>query len=219
MMIEQLISPIVPTLQPTNTGSQALHLMEENNFIQLPLIIDDLYQALIHENDVLDWDAPESPLSVAAFLNYKPAVFASSHPFDALRIAHAQNLSIVPVIDNENRYLGAITSHELLKYITENSGLDTPGGIIVLEISPRNYTLFEIARICENEDVMLTSTQLRTTHKGMLEVTLKTNRADIDAVVASLERHNYKVIEVHGELAHDEDITDRFKNLMNYINM
>ncbi|MDR3681059.1 MAG: CBS domain-containing protein [Flavipsychrobacter sp.] len=220
MTIEQLISPIVPTLLPTDTGNRALYLMEENNFQQLPLIIDERYKALIQENDVLDWEAPGSPLSIAHFLDYKPAVFAHSHPFDAMRIAHAQNLSVVPVIDNENKYLGAITSSELLKYITENSGLDMPGGIIVLEISPRNYTLHEIARICENEDVLLTSTQLRTnSHNGMLEVTLKTNRTDIDAVIASLERHNYKVIEAHGEQAEDEDVQDRFNNLMNFINI
>jgi CBS domain-containing protein len=220
MTIEQLISPIVPTLLPTDTGNRALYLMEENNFQQLPLIIDEQYRALILENDVLDWERPESPLSIASFLDYKPAVFAHSHPFDALRLAHAQNLSIVPVIDNEHKYLGAITSGELLKYITENSGLDLPGGIIVLEISPRNYTLHEIARICENEDMLLTSTQLRTNRRnGMLEVTLKTNRTDIKGIVASFERHGYKVIEAHGEQSEDDDIKERFDNLMNFINV
>lgn len=220
MVIEQLISPVVPTLLPSDTGDRALLLMEEANLTQLPLVDEEQYMGLVQENDVLDWQQTDTQLAKAGSLNYRPAVFASGHPYDALRIAHQQNLSIVPVIDNENRYLGAITRDDLLKYITENTGLDNPGGIIVLEIDPRNYSLHEIARICESEDVVIISTQLFSNKDtGKLEITLKTNRNDLGGVVASFERHEYKVKEVYGEKATEDDTLDRYQLLMNYINM
>jgi len=194
--------------------------MEENNLTQLPLIAEDKYMALVQENDVMDWEAPESPLSKAGFLNYRPAVFANGHPYEALRVAHQQNLSVVPVVDNENTYLGAITRDALLRYITENSGVDNPGGIIVIELDPRDYSLAEIARICEGEETIIISTQL-TTNKatGKIEVTLKTNRTDLQGLVSSFERHNYHVLQVYGEQRHYEEMLDRYKLLMNYINM
>lgn len=220
MVIEQLISPVVPTLLPTDTGSRALSLMEENNLTQLPLVADEKYMALVQESDVLDWDTPESPLSKASFLNYRPAVFASGHPFEALRVAHQQNLSVLPVVDNENTYLGAITKDNLLRYITENSGVDNPGGIIVVELDPRDYSLSEIARICESEEVIIISTQIATNKvTGKIEVTLKTNRTDLQGLAASFERHNYSVLQVYGEQTHYEDMLDRYQLLMNYINM
>jgi len=220
MVIEQLISPVVPTLLPTDTGSRALFLMEENNLTQLPLVVDAKYLALVQENDVLDWDTPESPLSKANFLNYRPAVFASGHPYEAMRVAHQQNLSVLPVVDNENTYIGAITRDDLLKYITENSGVDNPGGIIVIELDPRDYSLSEIARLCESEDVIIISTQLATNKAtGKLEVTLKTNRTDLSGLASALERHKYTVQQVYGEQAHYEDVLDRYNLLMNYINM
>jgi len=220
MKIEQLISPVVPILELTDTGNRALSLMEENNFTQLPLIVDQQYKALVHENELMDWEMPESPLSKADFLSYRPAVFSHGHPYDALRIAHQHNLSVIPVIDNSNYYLGAITRNELLNYITESSGLDNPGAIIVLELDPRNYTLVDIARICENEDVLIISTQLRNnSHTGKIEVTIKTNRTDLRGVVSSFERHNYVVRDVYGEHSNDEDLRDRFDMLMNFINM
>ena len=194
MVIEQLISP-VPTLLPSDTGNKALHLMEENNLTELPLVLEEKYMGLVQENDVLDWAKPESPLSVADFLEYRPAVFANGHPYDALRMAHQQNLSVVPVVDNENKYVGSITRNDLLKYITENSGLDNPGGIIVLEIDPRNYSLYEIARICESEETIIISSQLYSNvATGKLEVTLKTNRSHIEAVAAAFERHSYNQV-------------------------
>lgn len=220
MLIEQLISPIVPTLMPTDTGNRALYLMEENHLTQLPLVLDQKYIGLVMENDMLDWQTPESPLSAYDFQMYKPAVFANGHPYDALRIAHQQNLSIIPVVDRSDTYMGAITRDSLLKYITENSGLDNPGGIIVLEIEPRSYSLTEIARICESEDVVLIATQLHTNSEtGMLEVTLKTNRTEFGAVISSFERHGYNIKEIFGEQGSAEDMVSRYKLLMNYINM
>jgi CBS domain-containing protein len=219
MLIEQLISPEVPTLIPSDTGNTALHLMEENNLTQLPLVKEDQYMGLIQEDDVLDWKNPETQLDMTE-LQYKPAVFANGHPYDALRIANSQNLSIVPVIDNENRYVGAITRNDLLKYITENSGLDNPGGIIVLEIDPRNYSLYEIARICESEEVLIISTQLFTNRAtGKLEITLKTNRTNLGGIVSAFERHKFTVKEVYGQTDNPDDVLDRYNLLMNYINM
>ncbi|HRO42091.1 MAG TPA: CBS domain-containing protein [Flavipsychrobacter sp.] len=220
MVIEQLISPIVPTLLPTDTGSRALYLMEENNLTQIPLVVDEKYMALVQENDLLDWETPESPLSKASFLTYRPAVFASGHPYEAMRVAHQQNLSVLPVVDNENTYIGAITRNDLLKYITENSGVDNPGGIIVVEVDSRDYSLSEIARLCESEDVIIISAQLATNKtSGKIEVTLKTNRTDLQGLSSSFERHNYVVKHVYGEQAHYEDMRERYNLLMNYINM
>jgi hypothetical protein len=220
MLIEQLISPIVPTLILTDTGDRALSLMDENNLEQLPLIAEEKYIALVRENDLMDWDKQESALQGADFLSYRPAVLGTGHPYEAIRLAHQHNLSIVPVIDNENTYIGAVTRSDLLRYITEKSGLDNPGGIIVLEVEPRNYSLYDIARICESEEVLLISTQIFSNKiTGKLEVTLKTNRTSLSAVVSALERRNYKVLEVFGDNTDNASMTDRYNLLMNYINM
>ncbi|MBA3828290.1 MAG: CBS domain-containing protein [Taibaiella sp.] len=220
MNIEQLISPVVPVLSLEDTGTKALQLMEETGLAHLPLVADEQYLALVAESSLLDWETPDLPLKDAGFLNYKPVVMAVAHPYDALRTTHQHNLTVLPVVDNGNHYLGSITRDDLLKYIAENSSLDTPGAIVVLEMDPRNYTLYEIARVFENEDVVVLGTQLYTNPvNGNLEVTIKTNRTDLQAVISSLERHEYRVKQVYGEVAHEEDVQSRYNLLMNYINM
>lgn len=220
MLLEKLISPVVPTLLPTDSGNRALQLMEANNMTQLPVVVNDEYAALIQEDSLLEWTTPESPLSMSDLLNYKPAVMISGHPFDALRLAHAYNLDIIPVIDSKHKYLGAITRNSLLSYLTENSGLDHPGGIIVLEVAPKNYSLAEIARICENEDVTITNTQLFTDPEtGMLQVTIKTNRTDLSGVSRSFERYGYTILELFGAELREDHMLNRYQLLMNYLNI
>lgn len=219
MIIEELISPIVPTLQPSDTGNQALNIMEEAHLTQLPMVVDNQYMGLVKESDVMDLLTPDKALN-DHFNAYRPAVLAGGHPFEAMRIAHQQNLNIVPVVDSKDQYLGAITRDDLLKYITENSGMDNPGGILVLQMEPRNYSLTEIARICESEQVMVMSSQIsNNATTGLLEVTLKTNRTNLEAVISSFERHEYEVKEVFGAQAGQEELMSRYALLMNYINM
>ncbi len=193
--------------------------MDETNLTQLPLVDKGKYVALIRENDLFDWEQPEAVLSAADFLDYKPAVFAQGHPFEAMRIAHRQHLSILPVIDEHNTYIGAITQDELLRYITENSGVDNPGGIIVIEMLPRDYSLSQIARVCENEEVSIISLQLHNAADGKIEITLKTNRSNLSPLASSFERHSITVKEVYGTLQNVDDTKDRYELLMNYLNM
>ena len=218
MNVDQLMDPSIPILSTEDSGDSALAVMEENNLTQLPIVSEEHYVGLIQENDLLEWPDTHAPLKNTAQLN-KPAIIASAHPFEAIRIMNQMGLSILPVIDSEHRYVGTLTKDTLLKYVAESSGIDNPGGIIVLEIAPRNYSLYEIARICENEDVMIINLQVHTNEAGKLEVTMKLNRSALEAVVSSFERHDYHVKEVFGQEVNAEDIEGKYNLLMNYINM
>jgi predicted transcriptional regulator len=218
MNVDQLMDPSIPILSTEDTGDTALAMMEDNNHTQLPLVADEHYIGIVQENDLLGWPDTSVHFSENAQL-LKPAIIASAHPFEAIRIMHQMSVSVLPVIDSDHRYLGAVTKDTLLKFVAETSGVDNPGGIIVLEIAPRNYSLYEIARICENEDVMIINLQVHTNEAGKLEVTMKLNRSALDAVVSSFERHDYHVKEVFGQEVNTEDIEGKYNLLMNYINM
>lgn len=220
MIPQQLISPFVPTLELTDTGNRALFLMDENNLSHLPLVNDEKYVALVREEDLFNWEQREKPLSTADFLTYRPAFFIGNHPFDALKIFHQQHLEILPVIDNDNHYFGSITADMLLQYFAETVGVDDPGGVVVLEVDVRDYSLAEIARITEAESVILLSTHIHTNKaNGKLEVTLKTNKTDLSGLIASLERYSFHILKVYGEQVHHEAMQDRYQMLMNYLNM
>ncbi len=219
MSMMRLITPLIPTLQPTDSGDRALSLMEENHLSHLPLVQDDNYLGLVKESELLDWETPEQELSTLPAFNFKPAILAAAHPFEALRIFNQMELSVLAVVDAEGKYAGAITKDAIVKYFAENSGLNVTGGIIVLEIQPYNYSLYQIARICENEDVTILNSQVNTSPQGVMEVTLKTNRTSLEALVSSFERHDYKVLEVYGDSKDLEDVMGKYNLLMNYINM
>ena len=220
MASQELIAASIPTLLPTDSGSRALLLMEQNNIEHIPVVADDLYLALVQENDLLEWDNAEDELSKSDLLRYSPAINVNAHPYEAIKVSNDQNLSIVPVVDNENHYLGAITRDKIIAYLAEYTGLEVPGGILVLEISPLDYSLYEIARICESEEVVILNTQLyNNAATEKMELTIKTNRTNVDGLAETLERFGYTVKKVYGKHANKDNMMDRYNLLMTYINM
>lgn len=220
MFIYQLISSDIPVLRPADTGDKALQLMQELHLSHLSLVEGEEYKALVKEDDILNWETPEAPLSSAEFLNFRPVVYGYQHPYEAVRRAIQQHISVVPVINEQNKYLGSVSRDELLEYMSNNSGLDQAGGIITLEMKPVDYSLSEIARICENNDAILLNVQLFT-YPGaeLMEVVLKTNTKEIQSLISSFERYEYTVKEVFGEMPAVESMLDRYQSLMHYINM
>lgn len=197
-----------------------MHLMNEYRVFHLPLVQKDNYIALVSEDDLLDWDTPEEPLSLAEFLTFRPAVRENMHPFEAIKIAREFNLSVLPVVNMQNHYMGVVTTEGLFGFMIDNNALKEAGAIIVLEMDQKNYSMSEIARICESNDVSILCSVIQTVDESGLQwVTLKTNKTDVQSLVATFERYNYNLVEVFSSETHKEDLQQNFDMLMHYINI
>src|SRR5690606_540011 len=95
------------------------------------------------------------------------------------------NVTVLPVTDDENTYIGSVEELDLLSKFFKNTGLEHPGGIIVLEIEPIHYSLSEIARICESNEAQIINLQITSNpQRTSIAFTLKTNTKALDALIA-----------------------------------
>lgn len=220
MLLQQLLSPDMPTGAPSDNIDYISSLFFASKLQQLPMVDDGRYLGLLEEKDLLALQDEPEGLYEHSYENFRPAISINAHPFEALRIIHQHGLSVLPVLNDEQEYAGSLTKEDLVSYLIENMGIDVTGGIIVLEMEPRNYSLSQVARICENEQVLILGVQVKTNVlTSKLELTIKTNTTDLSAVVQALERFEYTVLDTYGDQKIENDIVDRYKLLMNYINM
>ncbi len=220
MLTRELISTIVPVLHPMDTGAKALRLMNEFHLTQLPLVVDNKYQQLIEEDDVMDWEDPDLLLETSGDNTFKPAVSEQAHLFEALKIFSDFKLTSLHVVSREGEYLGVITRDSLLLALSGYNAVKEHGGIIALEVDPRDYSLTEIARIAESNDVTLLSVNTLTIPtNGRLEVVLKTNRQELSGLVATFERFNYTIRYLVTEEQEEDLLKKNYDLLMNYISM
>jgi acetoin utilization protein AcuB len=219
MLARELIST-VPILHPLDAGSKALRLMNEYHLTQLPMVVDNKYLALVEEDEILDLEDPDVLLESVEYAGVKPGIMENAHLFEALKLFYDFKLSALPVITRENEYLGIITKDNLLAALAQYNGVKETGGIVALDIDPRDYSLSEIARIAESNEVTLLSVNTITNPvTGRLEVVLKTNRQELQPLLATFERFSYVVKYTFTEEPEEELVKKNYDLLMNYINM
>jgi acetoin utilization protein AcuB len=221
MVAKDLISEEIPSLKTSDLGQTALNWMENFRISHLPIVSNQDFLGLISDTDIYDMNQPEEPIGNHALTLLKPYVTTEQHIFEVIGLASRLKLSVVPVLDENNHYKGVIPSSELIRYIAGLTSMDQPGGIIVLELVERDYSLSQIAQIIEGNDVKVLCMYINSPAESTkLEVTLKVNTGDLASVIRTFERYNYEVKTwVTNTDSMDRFYSERFDLLMKYLNI
>jgi len=221
MVAIDLISDLIPPLKTSDTGQTALNWMETFRVSHLPIVNNQDFLGLISDSDIYDMNQPEEPIGNHELTLLKPYVEDNQHLFEVIGLAARLKLTIIPVLDNQNHYKGVITTNDLIRHIAGISSMDQPGGIIVLEMIERDYSLSQISQIIESNNAKVLSMYITSPSESTrLEVTLKVNTTDLLAVIRTFERYNYDVktwITTNDSL--DRFYSERFDLFMKYLNM
>ena len=214
------MSALIPSVKVTDTSEKALNWMVDFHVRQLPVVDETRYVGLISEEELLDCPDTEVIISDYQIKNQLTSVDEYQHIYEIVKIAVRYQLSIIPVVDDNKNLLGVITLEDLLAYFAQSSSLTEPGGVLVLEVNRRNYSLAEIARLAEYEQAtILSSSILSPTDSMNLEITLKFNTREVSRLVATYERFNYTVKASYQESDYMDDLKERFDSFMSYMNV
>jgi acetoin utilization protein AcuB len=218
MLTGELQSQNLPYLRLHDKVYQALQLMNDNQVTHLPIVDGDAYVGIISEDDLLLVDNDHTELNLLQQSVGNVAVKNTEHFLKAIQLAAENGLSVVPVIDNENDIVGAVTYSDLLKHASEFMSLNEPGGLIVLEIDSNQYSFNEISKLVETNDAQIT--QLNTTNDpvtGTMQVTIRINKPEVSDIVATFQRYEYNVKYFFGEELYANELRTNYDNLMNYL--
>jgi len=221
MLARDLISEVIPSLKTSDTGQTALNWMEIFRVSHLPIVNNLDFLGLISDTDIYDMNKPDEPIGNHELTILKPYVVENEHIFGVVGVAAKLRLSVVPVLDSNGHYLGIITVTDLLRYIAGISSMDQPGGLIVIEMIDRDYSLTQIAQIVESNNFKVLSLYITSpSDSTKLEVTLKVNTTDLHSLIRTFERYNYEVktwVTTNDSI--DSFYSERFDLLMKYLNM
>jgi acetoin utilization protein AcuB len=221
MLTQQLITENIPPIKLADTGARVLRWMDEFKVNHLPIVEGGEYIGLISDADVLDLPSPEEPIGNQEIEPEKLFVKENQHIFDAIKLMSEANLSVIPVLDEEGKYLGSIAMSNLIEKMATITAANEPGSILVLEMDPANYSLSEIAQIVEgNSAKVLSLFVYRDSESGMLDITLKINKTDIGGVVQTFQRYKYFIkSNFQVDQQYFDDLKSKYEAFMNFLKM
>ena len=221
MIAADLLSDGLVPLRTSDTGEEALNIMSEFYVRHLPVVNNTQLLALVSEDDILEYDVHEAVGSYDVSLRFPP-VQENDHLYEVMRRMGQYNLTVIPVVNGNQDYLGMITIEDLLSYFAQIGSFTEPGSIIVLEMSRRDYSLAEISRIVESENAAVLSSFVTSSLDEatvMIDVTLKINRQNIQSILATFGRFSYTVKATFNEREMYDTLKERYDSLMSYLNV
>ena len=219
MQASELISSSIISLHPDDDGLKALSLMDDLRISHLPVIRNQFYLGLISENEILQWQSTDELIEEHLPNLMAPFVLRSQHLFDIIEILEANSLSVVPVLSEEKKYVGAISNRKLLYTIAKSAAVQNIGGVIVLEMNQNDYSMSEIASIIESNNAKILSSYITSVPDSTkMELTIKINITELDSIIADLRRFEYKVMASYNDSNSKDDLMERYESLMRYLN-
>jgi len=219
VIAKEITTNDVLPLRPDDNCGQAMTMMSIYHVSDLPVVADNELQGMITEDQVssTDVDQPISSFHLSQSYIY---VTLDEHIFEILGKMAANNLTVMPVLNKENKYVGLITQEELIRFYADTFSFREPGSIIVIKINKNEYSLSEITRVLEMEGAIVLASFITTLiDSPHLLITIKVNLQEIGKLLSALERYDYRIHATFSEDEYESDLKSRYDLLMTYLNV
>ncbi|SEK76172.1 CBS domain-containing protein [Parapedobacter koreensis] len=220
MNIGQVIIDRNYAISPSDSIRHALDKMADLRLAQLPLVKSDLFLGLVAYESLAGRPKPDNSIQETDITYQQVHIYDTQHVYDAMLFFQIHQLDLLPVIDDQHNYLGAVTPLDLINALSQAMSIPQPGGIIVLEMGNRDNALSHVAHIVEADNAQILNSYVHAfPDSPRLEVTIKINKSDISSIIAAFLRHDYTIKATYNDENSRDNSHDRYEQLMNYINM
>ena len=138
---------------------------------------------------------------------------------DVLEVFARNNANVVPILDEDNKYVGYYEITDVIKFLNETPFLKETGGIIVVEKAVSDYSMSQIAQIVESNNGKLLGLFVSEANAEKVQVTIKITLGGINEIIQSFRRYNYEIISEHHEDDYLNTLKERSEYLDKYLNM
>jgi CBS domain-containing protein len=220
MIARQLVTYSLPTLSINDTGQDALELMEEFKVSHLPLVDNGQYINLISEEVILDKQLEQIELGKAHLDFFRPFVIENQTVFDILNVLAKMKVSVLPVLDTNEQYIGSILINDLLFKIIELFGLNQEGAVLVFRLKKQDYSIVQIGQIIEANNAKILSFFIVPEDETYLRLIVKVNTRDVVSLIQTFERYDYEVESVlFDDKKYEQLYEERLEALLKFLSI
>ncbi len=218
MQLQDFVINDIKPLSVTDKISDLQMLFNQLTYSHIPIQNNGVYMGCISETDAHCFDGAKS-ISDCNYTIEGFFVRPTTNWLDVLE-AFAQNDSnIMPVLDQNNTYLGYYELNDIIHLFNETPFFSEPGGILIVEKGINDYSFSEISQIVESNDAKLLGAFISKMDSDLVRITLKIGNASLNEVIQTFRRYSYNIVSGHEEDSYIESLKERSQYLDKYLNM
>lgn len=199
--------------------SEVKSFFNETVFCHFPIIQNNQLIGLISENDIKGIDEDDKTLEDFQFLFNLFFIEEKNNLLEIIKVFASNETNIIPVLDEKKEFIGYYDLIEILHVFNSTPFLNNEGVVILLEKEIKDYSFSEISQIVESNNGKILGVYISETTASTVKISLKFSSQDINEIIQSFRRYNYKVLSDHKEDFYLEDLKERTNYLRKYLNI
>jgi predicted transcriptional regulator len=191
---------------------------DELNFSHFPVVDEGIYIGSIASDDSETFDSFKKVFdyrySLEGFFAREKMIW-----LDVLEVFAKSKSNLVPVLNENNTYLGYYEIRDVLNFFHETPFLQESGGIIVVQKKTIEYSMGEITQIIESNNGKILGLFVSESDLKNTQVTIKISLGVMNEIIQSFRRYNYEIISEHFEDNYINTLKERSDYLDKYLNI
>lgn len=219
MNIFGYINKDINPLPVKGTLGDAQEFFSQTTYSHVPVMENDIYIGCLAENDVHCHKA-ETLIDEKRFLLEGFFVREDTIWLNVLEALAQKKANIMPVLDQDNTYLGFYELGDIISYFDQTPFLAEPGNIIIIERGIHDYSFSQISQIVESNEGKLLGALVSNIENDVAQISLKiSGQGSFNEILQSFRRYGYLITSNHQEDAYIKDLRERSKYLEKYLNI
>lgn len=206
MLIKPIILPAnkLTVLSPEDTAQKAIQIIEDNGFLSLPVVEGKKFVGLLSKQFIYDEFFKSGETDYNKFFQKKIAEFIitplesikdSTPVEEAAEMFFKSKIRFLPVVDNNNDFIGILTQKALFDIIIRVFGLHDAK--IVILSSDFSGVIAKISEIIYKSGANITNiVQMDTGLMEVKEISIRVECTNLEKLVDKLKNNGIKVREV-----------------------
>ena len=216
--ITEYITNDFKAIDSQDTISSVQTFFDDLHFSHFPIIEEGIYIGSIAAEDIETFDFDKKVTDYRFTLE---GFFARTTTIwlDVLEVFAKNHTNLVPVLDENNSYVGYYEIEDIMKFFHETPFLKEPGAIIIVKKAVLDYSMSQITQIVESNNGKILGVFISDADINSVEVTLKISLGAINEIIQTFRRYDYEIISEHQEDNYINNLKERSEYLDKYLNI
>ena len=196
----------------------AQDFFSEAQFSHFPVMEEGVFVGNLSSEDVETFDFDKK------IIDYKYTLegfFAKTDSIwlDVLEDFAKNQTTILPILDESNKYLGYYELVDVIRFFNETPFLKESGGIIIIEKNITEYSFSQISQIVEGNNGRILGLFISDSTNGKIQITLKIAAGGMNEIIQTFRRYDYEIVSNHEEDNYINNLKERSEYLDKYLNI
>lgn len=209
----------ITALRLNDSVKSAQNLFKNFPITHFPVVENDKLLGSFAEEDAQTIENKEDILENYTYLLNPFFADERATVIELIKIFADNNATLIPVLNADKKYIGYYDLSDVLEVFSSTPFMLEESKTLIVEKLENDYSMSEVTQIIETNGAKILGIYISEKQNGFVQLTLKVVSDEINEIMHTFRRYDYKIISTHENDIYLEDLKNRSEYLQKYLEM